>query len=94
VPWIAVEFIDVIVLACGCWMLTEGQITTGALVSFYLLFAALATHAYSFATSISRLVGVSASMRRVEEFQAMPSFRGTLVGSSQCLDQSENFPIL
>lgn len=94
VPWIAVEFIDVIVLACGCWMLTEGQITTGALVSFYLLFAALATHAYSFATSISRLVGVSASMRRVEEFQSMPSFRGTVAGSSQCLDQSENFPIL
>ena len=75
VPWIAVEFIDVIVLACGCWMLIEGYITTGALVSFYLLFAALATHAYAFATSISRLVGVSASMRRIEEFQAMASFR-------------------
>ena len=75
VPWIAVEFIDVIVLACGCWMLIKGHITTGALVSFYLLFAALATHAYSFATSISRLVGLSASMRRVEEFQSMASVR-------------------
>jgi ATP-binding cassette subfamily B protein len=82
VPWIAVEFIDVIVLACGCWMLIEGHITTGALVSFYLLFAALATHAYAFATSISRLVGVSASMRRIEEFQAMASFRPDFLNES------------
>jgi ATP-binding cassette subfamily B protein len=66
VPWIAVELIEVIVLAAGCWMLVRGHITTGALVSFYLLFSALATHAYSFASSFTRLAGVSASMRRIQ----------------------------
>lgn len=72
VPWIAVELIEVIVLAAGCWMLVHGHITTGALVSFYLLFAALATHAYSLASSFSRLVGVSASMRRIQALQDQP----------------------
>ena len=72
-PWIAVELIEVIVLAAGCWMLVRGDITTGGLVAFYLLFSALATHAYSFASSFSRLVGVSASMRRMQALQAAPA---------------------
>ena len=73
VPWIAVELIDVIVLAVGCWMLVRGDMTTGALVSFYLLFSSLAGHSYSFATAFSRLVSVSASMRRIQALQQSPS---------------------
>ena len=73
VPWIAVELIDVIVLAAGCWMLVNGELTTGGLVSFYLLFSSLAGHSYSFATAFSRLVGVSASMRRIQALQQSPS---------------------
>ena len=76
-PWIAVECIEVVVLATGCWMLVRGDITTGALVSFYLLFSALATHAYSLASSFSRLVDVSASMRRIQALQAPQAGEGS-----------------
>ena len=73
VPWIAIELIDVVVLAVGCWMVVRGNMTTGGLVAFYLLFSALATHMYSLITSFSGMISASAGMRRVGEIMRLPS---------------------
>ena len=73
VPWIAIELIDVVVLAAGCWLVVDGSMTTGGLVAFYLLFSALATHTYSLTTSFSGLISASAGMRRVGEIMRLPS---------------------
>ena len=73
VPWIAIELIDVLVLAAGCWMVVRGDMSTGSLVAFYLLFSALATHTYSLITSFSGLISASAGMRRVGEIMRLPS---------------------
>ncbi len=73
VPWIAIELIDVVVLAAGCWMVVRGDMSTGGLVAFYLLFSALATHTYSLITSFSGLISASAGMRRVGEIMRLPS---------------------
>ena len=89
VPWIAVELIDVIVLAVGCWMLVRGDMTTGALVSFYLLFSSLAGHSYSFATAFSRLVSVSASMRRIQALQQSPGHVPVSAGEAD----ADNAPV-
>jgi ATP-binding cassette subfamily B protein len=73
VPWIAIELIDVVVLALGCWMVVRGDMTPGGLIAFYLLFSSLATHTYSLTAAMPGLIGASAGMRRITELLAMPA---------------------
>ncbi len=72
VPWIAIELIDLTILAVGCWMVVKGSLTTGGLVAFYLLFASLASHTYSLTTSLPGLIGAAAGMRRIRELLRIP----------------------
>ncbi len=71
-PWMAIEIVDLVVLAAGCWMVVRGDMTTGGLVAFYLLFANLASHTYSLTTSMPGLIGAAAGMRRVGELLRIP----------------------
>jgi ATP-binding cassette subfamily B protein len=72
VPWIAIELIDLTILAVGCWMVLRGDLTTGGLVAFYLLFSSLASHTYSLTTSLPGLIGAAAGMRRIRELLRIP----------------------
>ena len=76
VPWIAIELIDLVVLALGCWMVVRGDMTPGQLIAFYLLFSSLAAHTYSLTAALPGLIGASAGMRRITELLGMPA--GTL----------------
>jgi len=71
VPWIAIELIDLVVLALGCWMVVRGDMTPGGLIAFYLLFSSLATHTYSLTAALPGLIGASAGMRRISELLGM-----------------------
>jgi len=71
VPWIAIELIDLVVLALGCWMVVRGDMTPGGLIAFYLLFSSLATHTYSLTAAMPGLIGASAGMRRISELLGM-----------------------
>ena len=73
VPWIAIELIDLVVLALGCWMVVRGDMTPGGLIAFYLLFSSLATHTYSLTAAMPGLIGASAGMRRITELLGMPA---------------------
>ena len=71
VPWIAIELIDLVVLALGCWMVVRGDMTPGQLIAFYLLFSSLAAHTYSLTAALPGLIGASAGMRRITELLGM-----------------------
>ena len=73
VPWIAIELIDLVVLALGCWMVVRGDMTPGQLIAFYLLFSSLAAHTYSLTAALPGLIGASAGMRRITELLGMPA---------------------
>ena len=73
VPWIAIELIDLVVLALGCWMVVRGDMTPGGLIAFYLLFSSLAAHTYSLTAAMPGLIGASAGMRRITELLEMPA---------------------
>ena len=73
VPWIAIELIDIVVLALGCWMVVRGDMTPGQLIAFYLLFSSLAAHTYSLTAALPGLIGASAGMRRISELLGMPA---------------------
>ena len=73
VPWIAIELIDLVILALGCWMVVRGDMTPGQLIAFYLLFSSLAAHTYSLTAALPGLIGASAGMRRITELLGMPA---------------------
>jgi ATP-binding cassette, subfamily B, bacterial len=76
VPWIAMELIELTILAIGCWRVLDGQMSPGALIAFYLLFSGLASHTYTLTTSIPGLIGASAGMRRIGELLDQTAERG------------------
>jgi ATP-binding cassette subfamily B protein len=81
VPWIAIELIDLVVLALGCWMVVRGDMTPGGLIAFYLVFSSLAAHTYSLTAAMPGLIGASAGMRRISELLGMQA-EGPASGSS------------
>ena len=81
VPWIAIELVDLVVLALGCWMVVRGDMTPGQLIAFYLLFSSLAAHTYSLTAALPGLIGASAGMRRITELLGMPAGPASAVRS-------------
>ena len=81
VPWIAIELVDLVVLALGCWMVVRGDMTPGQLIAFYLLFSSLAVHTYSLTAALPGLIGASAGMRRITELLGMPAGPASAVRS-------------
>jgi ATP-binding cassette subfamily B protein len=72
VPWIAIELVELAIVAAGCVLVVRGEMTPGGLVAFYLLFSSLASHTYSLTTSIPGLIGASAGLRRIAELTDQP----------------------
>ena len=85
VPWIAIELVDLVVLALGCWMVVRGDMTPGQLIAFYLLFSSLAAHTYSLTAALPGLIGASAGMRRITELLGMPTGPASAVRSPAAL---------
>ena len=72
VPWIAIELVELAIVAAGSVLVVHGEMTPGGLVAFYLLFSSLASHTYSLTTSIPGLIGASAGLRRIAELTCLP----------------------
>jgi ATP-binding cassette subfamily B protein len=73
VPWIAIELVELAIVAAGSVLVIRGEMTPGGLVGFYLLFSGLASHTYSLTTSLPRLIDASAGLRRIAELTAQPT---------------------
>jgi len=67
VPHIVIQLIQLLLLGLGGWMTLTGQLTTGQLVSFYLLFSGLCQYTWDFMAYVPHLLDASAGMRRIRE---------------------------
>ena len=83
VPWIAIELVELAIVAAGSVLVVRGEMTPGGLVAFYLLFSSLASHTYSLTTSIPGLIGASAGLRRIAELTDQPREPADPPGAAQ-----------
>jgi len=72
VPYIVVEFLELLMLALGGWMVVRGDLKPGELVAFYLLFGGLCSYVWSLTAHMPNLINASAAMRRVTEILEEP----------------------
>ena len=77
VPHIVIQLLQLLMLGTGSWMVLRGSLTTGQLVSFYLLFSGLCGHTADLMANVPNLLEASAGMRRVREIldQTLPTER-------------------
>ncbi len=67
VPHIVIQLIQLLLLGLGGWMTLKGQLTTGRLVSFSLLFSGLCQYTWDLMACIPHLLDASAGLRRVRK---------------------------
>lgn len=72
IPYLVIEFLELLILGLGAWAVLRGVLTPGELVAFYLLYSGLCQYTWNLTANLPSLISASAGMRRVQEVMQHP----------------------